>query len=120
MHQELMTPAEVASAFRVNPKTVYRWARAGKLTSVRTLGNHRRYRRAEVEAIMRGETPPPVRTVHTITIEDVDGVRTVMERIGGIGRPIAREGETTDPLEDVAVAAASAYGATYVPAGGAS
>ena len=43
-----MTPAEVASLFRVDPKTVTRWAEAGKLTAVRTLGGHRRYHQAEV------------------------------------------------------------------------
>ena len=40
----LLTPAEVASLFRVDPKTVTRWAKAGKLSSIRTLGGHRRYR----------------------------------------------------------------------------
>ena len=34
---ELLTPAEVAAMFRVNPKTVTRWARAGKISAVRTL-----------------------------------------------------------------------------------
>jgi excisionase family DNA binding protein len=46
----LLTPAEVAAAFRVDPKTVTRWAKAGKLTSIRTLGGHRRYLEAEVLA----------------------------------------------------------------------
>ena len=40
----LLTPAEVARMFRVSPKTVTRWARAGKLTAMRTLGGHRRFR----------------------------------------------------------------------------
>lgn len=48
----LMTPAEVASAFRVDPKTVTRWAKAGKLNSIRTLGGHRRYLESEVRAIL--------------------------------------------------------------------
>lgn len=39
---ELMTMAEVAKAFRVDPKTVTRWANAGKFRVVRTLGGHRR------------------------------------------------------------------------------
>src|SRR5437867_8643224 len=34
--EPLLTPAEVAELFRVNPKTVTRWARAGKITAVRT------------------------------------------------------------------------------------
>jgi excisionase family DNA binding protein len=44
----LLTPAEVAAAFKVDPKTVTRWAKAGKLNSIRTLGGHRRYLEAEV------------------------------------------------------------------------
>ena len=36
--EALLTPAEVATMFRVDPKTVTRWANAGKLTSIRTLG----------------------------------------------------------------------------------
>ncbi len=48
----LLTPAEVASLFRVDPKTVTRWAVAGKLTSLRTLGGHRRYPAAEVRALL--------------------------------------------------------------------
>jgi excisionase family DNA binding protein len=44
----LLTPAEVAALFRVNPKTVTRWARAGKITAIRTLGGHRRFRVSEI------------------------------------------------------------------------
>src|SRR3546814_14187946 len=36
--EALLTPSEVAALFRVNPKTVTRWARSGKLTAIRTLG----------------------------------------------------------------------------------
>lgn len=50
--EALLTPAEVAALFRVDPKTVTRWAVAGKLTSLRTLGGHRRYRSAEVHALL--------------------------------------------------------------------
>ncbi|KTF03555.1 MULTISPECIES: BldC family transcriptional regulator [Trueperella] len=45
---DLMTPAEVAALFRVDPKTVARWADSGKLPSIRTLGGHRRFPRKEV------------------------------------------------------------------------
>ena len=51
-HETLLTPAEVASLFRVDPKTVTRWAKAGKLTAVRTLGGHRRYRQSEVQSLL--------------------------------------------------------------------
>ncbi len=50
--EPLLTPAEVATMFRVDPKTVTRWAKAGKLTSIRTLGGHRRYRESEVKALL--------------------------------------------------------------------
>ena len=48
----LLTPSEVAYLFRVDPKTVTRWAKAGKLTSIRTLGGHRRYKESEVRALL--------------------------------------------------------------------
>ena len=52
----LLTPAEVATLFRVDPKTVTRWAKSGKLTAIRTLGGHRRYRRSEVLGLLKGNT----------------------------------------------------------------
>lgn len=48
----LLTPAEVAALFRVSPKTVTRWARSGKLTALRTLGGHRRFRSSEVRELL--------------------------------------------------------------------
>lgn len=48
VRDELLTPSEVAALFRVNPKTVTRWARSGKLNAIRTLGGHRRFRASEV------------------------------------------------------------------------
>ena len=52
--EQLLTPAEVAAMFRVDPKTVTRWAKAGKLSSIRTLGGHRRYRASEVARLRAG------------------------------------------------------------------
>jgi len=52
----LLTPAEVATLFRVDPKTVTRWAKAGKLTSIRTLGGHRRFKESEVKALLAATT----------------------------------------------------------------
>ena len=48
----LLTPAEVAQLFRVSPKTVTRWARSGKLTALRTLGGHRRFRAGEIRQFL--------------------------------------------------------------------
>ena len=44
----LMTPTEVSRLFSVDPKTVTRWAAAGKLSFTRGLGGQRRYYRHEV------------------------------------------------------------------------
>jgi excisionase family DNA binding protein len=61
----LLTPAEVAALFRVNPKTVTRWARAGKLPAIRTLGGHRRFRVSDVRRVLDEMSadeiaPPPL------------------------------------------------------------
>jgi len=52
--EPLLTPGEVATMFRVDPKTVTRWAKTGRLTSIRTPGGHRRYRQTEVRALLAG------------------------------------------------------------------
>ena len=54
----LLTPSEVAVLFRVDPKTVTRWAKAGKLTSIRTLGGHRRYKESEVKTLLASISKP--------------------------------------------------------------
>jgi excisionase family DNA binding protein len=52
----LLTPSEVAKLFRVNPKTVTRWARAGKLHPIRTLGGHGRFRASEIHRCLHDGT----------------------------------------------------------------
>ena len=53
----LMTPAEVAFEYNVDPKTVTRWAKSGKLPQgeawIMTPGGHRRYVRTWIEQQMR-------------------------------------------------------------------
>ena len=53
--ERLLTPGEVAGLFRVDPKTVTRWAAAGRISSIRTPGGHRRFRESEVRALLRGD-----------------------------------------------------------------
>lgn len=55
--EALLTPSEVAAMFRVDPKTVTRWAKAGKISAIRTLGGHRRYRESEIRALINGDIP---------------------------------------------------------------
>ena len=45
----------MAALFRVDPKTVTRWAAAGRIGSIRTPGGHRRFRESEVRALLEGE-----------------------------------------------------------------
>ena len=56
----LLTPAEVAAIFRVDPKTVAGWARSGKLRAIKTLGGHRRYLESDILAFLQDdETSTP-------------------------------------------------------------
>jgi len=50
--EPLLTPGEVAVMFRVDPKTVTRWASAGRIGSIRTPGGHRRFRESEIHDLL--------------------------------------------------------------------
>jgi len=56
--ERLLTPHEVAVMFRVDPKTVSRWASSGRIGSIRTPGGHRRFRESEVRALLAAGTVP--------------------------------------------------------------
>jgi excisionase family DNA binding protein len=71
--ERLLTPGEVASLFRVDPKTVTRWAAAGRISSIRTPGGHRRFRESEVRALLRGDAasaPPAPAPAPRTSVED--------------------------------------------------
>ena len=50
---ELLTVSEAAELAQVSVGTIINWANAGKLATKRTLGGHRRFRRADVEQAVR-------------------------------------------------------------------
>ena len=52
-YPELLTRAEVATMFGVCAETVTRWARAGKVSCIWTIGGHRRYDKAEIQALLK-------------------------------------------------------------------
>jgi excisionase family DNA binding protein len=54
-YPELMTPGEVARLFGVDPKTVSRWANAGKIGFVVTPGGHRRFQASEIKAMLSAQ-----------------------------------------------------------------
>jgi excisionase family DNA binding protein len=58
--KDLLKPAEVAAVFRVDPKTVTRWAQTKKIGSLKTPGGHRRLVRKEVEEWMDANFTPSV------------------------------------------------------------
>jgi excisionase family DNA binding protein len=51
----LLRPGQVATMFGVSGETLIRWANAGRVTVVRTLGGHRRYRESEIRALLAGQ-----------------------------------------------------------------
>jgi len=128
----VLTPAEVATLFRVAPKTVSRWAKAGTLpTAYRTLGGHRRYYEDDVQARLRSEQPAPAPR-HSIGVEPVTAelrehdrslpdaaTLAVVERSHGLAVKVcatdARDLHGVS-MEDLAKSYAHTYGATYVPA----
>ena len=50
--EPLLSSGQVAALFSVDRTTVADWADKGKLSEIRTLGGHRRYREAEVRALL--------------------------------------------------------------------
>lgn len=52
--EPLLTRAEVAAMFGVDAQTVTRWARKGRLSTVRTPGGHRRFSEREVRELLEG------------------------------------------------------------------
>lgn len=72
--RDLLTPAEVAARFRVSNKTIIEWAKSGKLSYVRTIGGHRRYFAAEVNALLTDPSGTLLKTSSgRIVLSDGDG-----------------------------------------------
>ena len=89
-YEKLLTPAECAAMWHVDPKTITRWAKAGKLTSIRTLGGHRRYRESDVRALLRTpqeeSTDPLAAPVHSLwPIQATGPASVVRNRLRDLG-----------------------------------
>lgn len=48
--ERYLKPGEVARSLHVSPKTINRWANAGRIPCIVTLGGHRRFRQEDVDA----------------------------------------------------------------------
>jgi excisionase family DNA binding protein len=71
-NDHLLTPGEVAALFRVDPKTVTRWARDGKISSIRTLGGHHRYRSSEIHSLFSANEWTRIIDVTDSRVEVID------------------------------------------------
>lgn len=58
LSERLRTAGGVAALFGADPKTVTRWASAGRINSIRTPGGARRFRETEVRAVLASLTSP--------------------------------------------------------------
>ena len=56
----LLRPGEVAVMFGVNAKTVARWAKEGRIRSIRTPGGHMRIYAEDVRALIESNDDPLV------------------------------------------------------------
>lgn len=56
MNDRLLRPSDVAKLFRVDPKTVTRWANQGRIPSVKTPGGHRRFFESAILKIIKENT----------------------------------------------------------------
>ncbi|WP_432705525.1 helix-turn-helix domain-containing protein [Actinoallomurus iriomotensis] len=97
----LLTPKEVAAMFGISVPTLATWARDGALPYVPTPGGHRRYRRADVRALLeKKNTAEPARTEMeedaVRLYEQGWSIRQVAERFecgyGAMRRILARHG----------------------------
>jgi len=88
--EDLLTPAEVAALVFVDPKTVSRWAKAGKIPATRTPGGHRRFRRSDVQPLIprdSGWDRLPDESANSLF--EKDNERNVMAAVGHIDRATA-------------------------------
>jgi excisionase family DNA binding protein len=56
--EQLLTTDEVATVFRVDPKTVVRWVKDGRIEATRTPGGHLRFRAVTVSQFINAGAAP--------------------------------------------------------------
>ncbi|MFC4536914.1 BldC family transcriptional regulator [Sphaerisporangium dianthi] len=72
--EPLLTSAEVAAVFRVDPKTISRWAREGRIAGIRTPGGRLiRYRESDVRAALEVSVTMPEESIG----QECDGVASL-------------------------------------------
>jgi excisionase family DNA binding protein len=69
--RRLLLPSEVASLFRVDPKTVTRWAHENKLPWEKTPGGHHRFEPTDVRVLMGQHMAPEVLVVRVAELNQM-------------------------------------------------
>ncbi len=82
MDDELLTVKEVAARLKVNPQTVRRWIRSGRLPAVRVSARGYRVRAAELRRFLA--------TPHELTPEERAAAERAMDELYAIRERIAR------------------------------
>jgi excisionase family DNA binding protein len=100
----------------VDPKTVSRWARAGKIPSVRTPGGHRRFRRSDVERLIakQWDRDRPQDEAVSPPADNADSARKNVATLADPHREVSVEGGGVPGTPDVRRVAADAVVAEAV------
>lgn len=77
----ILTPAEVAKKLRLDPKTVARWAELGRIPSIKLPSGHRRYRAADVDAIIGRKAEPRLVSWGYRQQPDLDELAAAIEQV---------------------------------------
>lgn len=101
---ELLTPADVAAILYVDPKTVTRWAIAGKIRAIRTPGGHRRFLKNEILALRHGGSFPDA--APSWPHSDTATFTPPAPSMGGTGRPVPRQNVAEGAERHLAIAEA--------------
>lgn len=96
---DILTTHQVAEKLGVNPVTVARWVKAGKLSAFKTAGGHRRIRREDLEEFLKkcgyyegaAEEPAPAKPAPSglkiMVVDDEEDIVTLIERtINDLGK----------------------------------
>lgn len=80
-----MTVREASSLLGISPKTLRRWADAGRIPVTTTAGGHRRFQRDAVEHALRGEAEPHEQRLAAVERLIGDAMRHDCEALATVG-----------------------------------
>jgi excisionase family DNA binding protein len=69
---ELLSPPMIAELAEVSTSTARRWIDSGRLPATRTIGNHRKVKRADLEAFLRSHNLAPLGLQRRLLVIDDD------------------------------------------------